>query len=124
MKLLLCIGREFRVLILSTHEPTNSDSSTRDPTKTFCDRHIFNTAITRAQSLVISVGNPFVLLAMEKCAATKCWSNYLLQCRKHETFLFHDSLKLSEEEKRKCISKVDTMIQERLPEQAVSWQTF
>ena len=84
-------GREFRALFLSTSEPTDANCSTKNPTKSLCDRYVFNTALTRAQSLVVSVGNPFLLLKMEQHMVDrykekgKCWSHYLKRCLDHNT---------------------------------------
>ena len=56
-----------------------------------CDPYVFNTVITRARSLVLCVGNPFMLLKTEKHMVElygrrgKCWSEYLKSCLKHGT---------------------------------------
>ncbi|XP_064395053.1 probable helicase with zinc finger domain isoform X3 [Halichondria panicea] len=94
-------GREFRALFLSTSEPTHSDASSRNPTKSLCDPHIFNTAVTRAQSLVVAIGNPFLLLKTEQTKLEEyetkgeVWSNYLKRCLDHDSFIIPSSLNLT-----------------------------
>ena len=81
-------GREFRAIFISTLEVTKEDGSTLNPTKTICDKYIFNTVITRAQSLIVCVGNPFLLFSIEKCTAdykkhevpVYCWREYVKRC--------------------------------------------
>ena len=86
------IGREFRAIFIGTSEVTSDKCATLNPTKSICDRYVFNTAITRAQSLVVSVGNPFVLLRMEQHMKDKygdggkCWSEYIRRCLECKTF--------------------------------------
>ena len=117
---LFTIGREFRALFLSTSEPTDKDGATRNPTKSICDRYVFNTAITRTQSLVVAVGNPFMLLHTERHmvqkygAKGKCWSNYLKLCFEHGTLFIHDSLQVTETEKSRCIQKLHRLVGEHL----------
>ena len=112
-------GREFRFLLLSTSEPTTDDGYITNPTKSFCDRFVFNTAITRAQSLIVSVGNPFLLLEVEKLMIMrygdkgKCWSNYLDYCLRNKTISFSDS-QLSRTKQKKILSKVREIVKERL----------
>ena len=69
-------------------------------TKSVSDRFVFNTAITRSQYLVVAVGNPFLLLHIEKCmenidgqGAVNCWSQYMRQCLECNTFHFTDETK-------------------------------
>jgi serine/threonine protein kinase len=79
-------GQEFRALFISTSEPTTADSETRDSTKSISDPAVFITAITRARSLVVAVGNPFMLLKREQHMVKKygprghCWSQFLKAC--------------------------------------------
>ena len=94
-------GKEFRALVLSTTEPINSDGSSKNPLHSFTDRFIFNTAISRAQSLVVAVGNPIRLLKMEEHMVRKygekgkCWSNYIKRSLDNGAFHFDASLNLS-----------------------------
>ena len=112
-------GREFRFLLLSTSEPTTDDGYIKNPTKSFCDRFVFNTAITRAQSLIVSVGNPFLLLEVEKLMIMrygekgKCWSSYLDYCLRNKTISFDESLELSRTKQKKILSKLREIVKER-----------
>ena len=79
------LGREFRAIFISTLEVTNQDGSTLNPTKSICDQYTFNTIITRAQSLIVCVGNPFLLFSIEKHAPNYenriyCWKEYIKRC--------------------------------------------
>ena len=81
-----CVGEDFRALFISTSEPTKANGETRDSTKSISDPHVFITAITRARSLVVAVGNPFMLLKREEHMVKKygnrgyCWSLFLKAC--------------------------------------------
>ena len=63
---------------------------TCNPTKSVCDQFVFNTVITRAQSLVVAVGNPFMLLKMEHHNSKPCWREYLNLCAMHGTLIVSD----------------------------------
>ena len=112
-------GREFRALFLSTSEPTAPNGSTKNPTKSLCDRYVFNTAITRAQSLVVAAGNPFLLLKVEQHMVErygkkgKVWSSYLKRCLDHGSFVVHSSLKLTQDKVTSVLSKVRQLVLER-----------
>ena len=82
-------GQEFDVLILSTVESVYSTGRPFDPLKSFAHPAVFNTAITRARSLIVAVGNPFTLKKCE-CAiqgSSRCWNLFISTCEKNETFL-------------------------------------
>ena len=78
------VGLEFQCVFLSTAEPTTAEGESNNPTKTPCNQYVFNTAITRAQSLVVCVGNPFLLLKIEKKVGNEnkasCWGEYIRRC--------------------------------------------
>ena len=81
-----CLGQDFRALFISTSEPTKANGETCDSTKSISDPHVFITAITRARSLVVAVGNPFMLLKREEHMVKKygdrghCWSLFIKAC--------------------------------------------
>lgn len=83
---------------------------------------MFNTAITRAESLVVAVGNPFLLLKTEKQMVKdpiyrwkgKCWSNFLKFCIEKRTIHFSDSLKLSEDDQDVHLGKLTAMVARQL----------
>ena len=81
------IGREYRAVFLCTSEPVLEDGSTANPTKSICDKFVFNTVITRAQSLVVAVGNPYRLFDIEEKNpnGAGCWKEYVTQCFKKYT---------------------------------------
>lgn len=91
-------------MFLSTTEPTKKDGSTLDPTKSICDPFVFNTVISRARLVIVSVGNPFTLLRKESHMVRKygdrgrCWSNYLKLCLNRGTVVPDSSLHLTDEE--------------------------
>ena len=71
---------------MSTSEPTTTEGATRDSTKSISDPAVFITALTRARSLVVAAGNPFMLLRREEHMVRKyrdrghCWSLFLKAC--------------------------------------------
>ena len=82
------------------------DGSTFDPTKSICDQYVFNTVITRAKSLVVCVGNPFLLLSIEKSTpgSIHCWREYIKRC------LETSSLKLTPQ----CYEADESVVQENI----------
>ena len=79
--MLFSVGREFRAVFISALEGTTVSGAALNPTKSICDPYVFNTIITRAQSLVVCVGNPFLLLSIESHTGQKqCWREYLKRC--------------------------------------------
>ena len=89
LKYVLFAGREYRALFISTVEVTKEDGSTLNPTKSLCDQYAFNTIITRAQSLIVCVGNPFLLFSTEKCTPNykiHCWREYVKRCLETSSF--------------------------------------
>ena len=90
---MLCLGQEFHAVFLSTTEPISEDGNTLNPTKSPCDRYVFNTVLTRAKSLVVVVGSPLVLLNTETHMVKlygdkgRCWSLYLKSCLENGTFI-------------------------------------
>ena len=80
-------GREFRAVFISALEATTQSGAARNPTTSICNQYVFNTIITRAQSLVVCVGNPFLLLSIESHTDQKqCWIEYLKRCLEVSSF--------------------------------------
>ena len=115
----LPIGREYHSLYISTSEPTWEDGNTRNPTKSICDPFVFNTAITRAKSLVVSFGNPYLLLATEKHmvqkygSVGKCWSTYIMECLMRGSFIIPDGVIKVEREKGLYKSRLLTFLENK-----------
>ena len=87
--MVLLAGREYRAIFISTLEVTKEDGSTLNPTTSICDQYVFNTVITRAQSLIVCVGNPFLLFSIEKCTPNykiHCWREYVKRCLETSSF--------------------------------------
>ena len=85
----LSVGREFKALFISTMECVQDGFQSANPTKSFCNRYVFNTALTRAKSLVVCVGNPFQLLEVEAAMSNPvgCWREYFKRCIENDTFI-------------------------------------
>jgi len=81
-------GREFQAIFVSTTEATDNNGFCKNPTKSMTDPFVFNTVLTRAQSLVVCVGNPYFLCQLEekRNPGNKCWSIYINRCLDCETF--------------------------------------
>ena len=95
---LLSTGREYRAIFIGTAEVTDENGVPRNKTKSLCDRFVFNTAITRSQSLVVVVGNPYHLIHGEDNLVVnydpqdtrRCWSHYLQRCFDSKSFHLSD----------------------------------
>ena len=85
----LSVGREFTALFISTMECVQDGFQSANPTKSLCNRYVFNTALTRAKSLVVCVGNPFQLLKVEAAMPNPvgCWREYIKRCIENGTFV-------------------------------------
>ena len=86
---MLYTGREFKALFISTVECVHDGFKSANPTKSFCNSYVFNTALTRAQSLVVVAGNPFLLLKVEAAMPQPmgCWREYLRRCIDNDTLI-------------------------------------
>ena len=108
----MSVGEEVRACFISTTEPTREDGSSRNPTKSICDPFIFNTALTRAQSLVVAVGNPFLLLKIEKHMMKRYgrqelgWSTYIRECLDRGGLSISSSLKVNADHEILCMSRL------------------
>ena len=103
---------------MSTSEPLKEDGSpSLDPSKSLSNPYVFNTAITRAESLVVGVGNPFLLLKTEKHMVerygtkAKCWSRYIKHCIENGTLTFTERLRMNQ---RIHIDKLKKLIEAQL----------
>jgi superfamily I DNA and/or RNA helicase/exoribonuclease R len=91
-------GQEYDSLYISTSEPTQDSGETLNPTKSIADPLVFNTALTRARSLIISFGNPYLLLSIEKHMNLKyngrghCWSQLIKLCLQRGTLIIPKSV--------------------------------
>ena len=87
-------GREFRAIFVSTTEATDENGYCKNPIKSMTDQFVFNTVVTRAQSLVVCVGNPYFLCRLEENTkpGQKHWSTYINYCLDCETFTIHNSV--------------------------------
>ena len=114
-------GQEFQAVFLSTTEPVAKDGNTLNPTKSPCDRYIFNTVLTRAKSLVVVVGSPRVLLKTEQHmiklygAQGKCWSLYLKSCLEHGTLSIPSLVEADKNVTERFIAELATNVGATLP---------
>ena len=98
-------------MFLSTAEPTTAEGESKNPTKTPCNQYVFNTAITRAQSLVVCVGNPFLLMKIEKKVGNgSCWSEYIKRCMENKTFEIPSCLWTDEMDRQDKMSLLTKLI--------------
>ncbi|NXO00991.1 HELZ2 Helicase, partial [Rhinopomastus cyanomelas] len=72
-------GREFRVIIISTvHTSESLRLSASHHFEFFNEARVLNTIMTRAQSLVVVVGDAVALCSHGKCS--KVWKRFIQQC--------------------------------------------
>ena len=108
------------MLFLSTYEATDKDGSTRNPTKSIADPYVVNTVVTRARSLVVSVGNPYMLLNMEKhmCKKygekAKYWSNYIKRCLEQNSITFHNSTEVFDADKQGQLDRLKRAVEKQI----------
>ena len=78
-------GKEFRVVLISTVRTWKTAYKTDDRDYPFfTDHKLLNTAITRARSLVIVVGDPVALCTIGDCR--KIWERYIHTCHLNKSF--------------------------------------
>lgn len=100
------------------------NGASANPTKSLCNPYVFNTAITRAQSLVVCVGNPFLLLRMEANMMKnpeyketgKCWSNYFKYCLENGTMEIPESLGVPKDKREAIFFKIKGLAEKQLQE--------
>ncbi|NXU29689.1 HELZ2 Helicase, partial [Thalassarche chlororhynchos] len=72
-------GREFRVIIISTvHTSESLRISASHHLEFFNEARVLNTIMTRAQSLVVAVGDAVALCSYGQCS--KIWKRFIQQC--------------------------------------------
>ncbi|KFP83085.1 Helicase with zinc finger domain 2, partial [Acanthisitta chloris] len=72
-------GREFRVIIISTvHTSESLRISASHNLEFFNEARVLNTIMTRAQSLVVAVGDAMALCSHGQCS--KVWKRFIQQC--------------------------------------------
>ncbi|KAG5848494.1 hypothetical protein ANANG_G00099040 [Anguilla anguilla] len=72
-------GKQFRaILMTAVHTRDSLLSSNSEYPELFGDTRVLNTAMTRAQSLVVAVGDAPALCNFGKCS--KIWKSYIKQC--------------------------------------------
>ncbi|KAM9284821.1 3'-5' exoribonuclease HELZ2 isoform 1-T1 [Morus bassanus] len=72
-------GREFRVIIISTvHTSESLRVSASHHLEFFNEARVLNTVMTRAQSLVVAVGDAVALCSHGQCS--KVWKHFIQQC--------------------------------------------
>lgn len=77
-------GREFRVVVLSTVHTHHSLQGPGTPTpEFFTDSRVLNTVMTRAQSLVVAVGDAVALCSFGACS--KLWKGFIKECSEHRS---------------------------------------
>ena len=108
------------MLFLSTFEATHEDGSTRNPTKSIADPYVVNTVVSRARSLVVSVGNPYLLLNMEMHMCRKYgekgkyWSNFIQRCINHKSVVFHSSTGVYDADKQSQIDRLSREVEKQI----------
>ena len=114
-------GKQFRAVIISTYEPMDDDGLPYDSTKSISNPFVFNTVLSRAQSMVIAVGNPFNLLMMKERKMVdkygqkgKCWSRFMKFCMEKGTFIIPSSIKNGEFFKSHIKQAIDDALKYKL----------
>ena len=102
-------------MFLSTAEPTTAEGASKNPTKTPCSQYVFNTALTRAKSLVVCAGNPFLLMKIEENTPQNrdkrpFWAEYIRRCIENETFIVPGSLQVSNTDRQNKLSKLRALV--------------
>ncbi|XP_054433461.1 3'-5' exoribonuclease HELZ2 isoform X2 [Pteronotus mesoamericanus] len=77
-------GREFRAVVLSTvHNHQSLQSPGAPALEFFTDARVLNTIMTRAQSLVVAVGDAVALCSFGACS--KLWKSFIRECVQHRS---------------------------------------
>lgn len=116
MRIDLHLGQEFQAVFLSTTEAVDAQGNTSNPTKSPCDRYVFNRVLTRAKALVVAVGSPLALLRIESYMVKRykdtgrCWSLYLKSCLKKNTIIIPPNVAENEKKKEEFIAKLSALL--------------
>ncbi|NWU70963.1 HELZ2 Helicase, partial [Pterocles burchelli] len=93
-------GREFRVIIISTVHTTESlRASASHHLEFFNEARVLNTIMTRAQSLVVAVGDAVALCSHGQCS--KVWKRFIQQCIEKGS-VFPESLTIAQIKQAAC----------------------
>ena len=101
------LGCEFTAVFLGTCETTDERGIPNNTTKTIINRYVFNTAITRAQYLVVAVGNPLQILRREENMYESnphthnfwCWKEFIKRCMECKSFYLPKDISADERKK-------------------------
>ncbi|KAJ7999581.1 hypothetical protein DPEC_G00195900 [Dallia pectoralis] len=97
-------GKQFRVIVLTAVQTRNSlDSSDSPCVELFNDARVLNTAMTRAQSQVVAVGDAAALCYFG--TSSRIWRNYIDHC------IGNHSATLTEEDLMQEIQEISRMVQ-------------
>ncbi|NWV53473.1 HELZ2 Helicase, partial [Daphoenositta chrysoptera] len=103
-------GREFRVIIISTvHTSESLRVSASHHLEFFNEARVLNTIMTRAQSLVVAVGDAVALCSHGQCS--KVWKRFIQQCIDKGS-IFPENLTMAQIKQAAC----DKEIWSRSPE--------
>ncbi|NXI93855.1 HELZ2 Helicase, partial [Psophia crepitans] len=93
-------GREFRVIIISTvHTSKSLSVSASHHLEFFNEARVLNTIMTRAQSLVVAVGDAVALCSHGRCS--KVWKRFIQQCIENGS-VFPEDLTMAQIKQAAC----------------------
>ncbi|XP_071616268.1 3'-5' exoribonuclease HELZ2 [Heliangelus exortis] len=93
-------GREFRVIVISTvHTSESLRVSASHHLEFFNEARVLNTIMTRAQSLVVVVGDAVALCSHGQCS--KVWKRFIQQCIEKQSVL-PESLTMAQVKQAAC----------------------
>ena len=91
-------------MFLSTHEPIDNEGKPVNVVRSICNEYVFNTVITRSRSLIVAVGNPFLLIKMGTYFPINCWSELIQRCITCQSFYLPQGINTPRAELPKMIS--------------------
>ncbi|XP_065501995.1 3'-5' exoribonuclease HELZ2 [Caloenas nicobarica] len=96
-------GREFRVIIISTvHTSKSLSVSASHHLEFFNEARVLNTIMTRAQSLVVAVGDAVALCSHGQCS--KVWKRFIQWCIENGS-IFPENLTMAQIKQAACDKK-------------------